>query len=68
MKQLIAKIIIAPAIAFILTLPTAATLQSVMGQAWIRDTLDNSAFWPWIVLTGLVILCIIARHFTKGKQ
>ena len=68
MKQLIVKIIASPFVAFFLTLPVVAALQSIMGQAWIRDTLNNSAFGVWIVLTGTIILCIIAYHFIKGRQ
>jgi hypothetical protein len=67
MKQLIVKIISSPFIAFFLTLPVIAALQSIMGQAWIRDTLNNSAFGVWIVLTGVLIVAIIIHYFLKGR-
>ena len=68
MKLTILKIFVAPLAAYMLTLPVIVKLHTVMGQAWIRDVLNNSAFSVWIVLTSVLIVFTITQHFLKFKK
>jgi hypothetical protein len=65
---MIVKIFVAPLVAYMLTLPVIVILHTVMGQAWIRDVLNNSTFGIWIVLTVVLIVFIIMQHFLKFKK
>ena len=64
---MILKILISPLAAYMLTLPVIVVLHSVMGREWIGNTLNNSAFGVWIVLTAFLIVAIIVQYFIKGK-
>jgi hypothetical protein len=68
MKLTILKIFVAPLAAYMLTLPVTVVLHTVMGQAWIRDVLNNSAFSVWIVLTVVLIFVIVINYFVKFKK
>jgi hypothetical protein len=65
---MILKIFLAPIAAYMLTLPCIAIVQTVMGRAWIMDVLNNSAFGPWLVLTGVLIVFILMQYFLKFKK
>jgi hypothetical protein len=68
MKLTILKIFVAPFAAYMITLPVIVILHTIMGRDWIRDTLNNSAFSVWIVLTGVLIVFTITQHFLKFKK
>ena len=65
---MIVKILVAPLAAYMLTLPVIVILHDVMGQEWIKNVLNNSAFGIWIVLTVVLIVFVIVHHFLKFKK
>lgn len=66
-KHLILKLLTTPVIAYFLTLFTLPILTSVMGQTWIRDTLDSNAMPIWLIWIAVSAVFVIIKHFMPKK-
>ena len=68
MKQLFYKLLYVPFASFLTTLVTVATMQTFLGQRWMKEHLDNSALPVWLGWIVLLVVIIIVHHFMKNRN